>query len=247
MAELTERSRTRYHRQIILPGWGEGAQAALEAASVTVVGAGGLGSTALVQLAEAGIGRIRVVDSDRVELSNLNRQILHWEADIGVEKVDSASAKLRLINSAVEIEPVCARLAEENVREVLGDPDAVIDALDNFEARFLINRFAVENGIPLFHGAVWGLEGRATTILPGRSACLRCLYERVPAPQAEIPVVGVAPALIATVQVTEVIKYFTGLGELLAGQLLIYDGTSMLFLKSAVQRRPDCPVCGQTQ
>jgi adenylyltransferase/sulfurtransferase len=245
MARLTERSRIRYHRQIILPGWGEKAQGALEAASVAVVGAGGLGSTALVQLAEAGIGRIRVVDSDRVEPSNLNRQILHWEADVGVEKVDSASQKLRRINTAVEVEPICARVSEENVREVLGEPDAVIDALDNFEARFLVNRFAVEKNIPLFHGAVWGLEGRAMTILPGRTPCLQCLYERVPEPQGEIPVVGVTPALIATIQVTEAIKYFTGIGELLAGQLLVYDGTSMLFLKSEVQRRPDCPVCGQ--
>jgi adenylyltransferase/sulfurtransferase len=244
MIDLTDHDRTRYHRQMILPGWGEEAQRTLKRASVTVVGAGGLGSTSLVQLAEAGIGTIRIVDSDRAELSNLNRQILHWEADIGRDKAVSAAEKLSRINAEVHIETVARRLSDDNAADVLGEPDAIVDALDNFEARFAINRFAVEKAIPLFHGAVWGFEGRATTILPGSTPCLRCIYEQVPPSEGEIPVVGVTPAVIAAIQVTETLKYFTGIGELLTGQLLVYDGNSMRFLKAAVDRRRDCPVCG---
>ncbi len=124
------------------------------------------------------------------------------------------------------------------------ETDALIDALDNFPTRMAINRIAVKRGIPLFHGAVWGLEGQASTIIPGKTACLQCLYGELPQDQGVVPVAGVTPAVIAAIQVTEVIKYFTGVGELLAGKLLIHDGTSMLFLTSSFQRRTDCPVCG---
>lgn len=244
MIGLSEDEGRRYHRQMILQGWGEAAQSRLKAARVAVIGAGGLGSTALLQLAAAGFGMVRVIDKDRVDLSNLNRQVLHWEADLGRSKVDSACRKLRRANHHVELEAVEAELDAGNADRLLGDCDGLIDGLDSLPARLLVNEVAVRRRVPLFHGAVWGLEGRATTVLPGRTPCLRCLYGDASADAATVPVVGVTPALIAAVQVTEAVKHFTGIGELLAGQLLVYDGASMLFLKAAVARDPDCPVCG---
>lgn len=230
---------------MLLAGWGEAAQARLKATTIGVVGAGGLGCPALLQLAAVGFGRIIVVDRDAVELSNLNRQVLHWEADLERPKAHSASEKLRRMNSNVKVEAVVAELTHENIDRILGEADALIDALDNFPDRLLINEFAVTRRIPLFHGAVWGLEGRAITVLPGRTACLRCLYGEPPRRADTFPVVGVAPALVAAIQVTEAIKHFTGIGQILAGELLVYDGASMRFLQARVERRPDCPVCGR--
>ena len=245
MDKLNEDERTRYHRQMLLAGWGEGVQATLKATTIGVVGAGGLGCSALLQLAAVGFGRIIVVDRDAVEQSNLNRQVLHWEADLGRPKVHSASEKLLRMNSNVKVEAVVAELTHENIDRILGEADALIDALDNFPDRLLINEFAVSRRIPLFHGAVWGFEGRAITVLPGRTPCLRCLYGEPPRTAGVFPVVGVAPALVAAIQVTEAIKHFTGIGQMLAGELLVYDGASMRFLRARVERQPDCPVCGR--
>ena len=247
MNGLTEAERTRYQRQMLLGGWGESAQIKLKAASIGVVGAGGLGCSVLLQLAAAGFGRIILVDKDTVELSNLNRQVLHWEADLERPKVDSAAEKLRSMNSHVRIEALRVTLTEENIGGVLGGADALIDALDNFPDRLLISDYAVSRGIPLFHGAVWGLEGRATTVIPGRTPCLRCLYDGLPRSKVLFPVAGVSPALVAAIQVTEAIKHFTGLGEPLAGELLIYDGASMRFLKARIEKKPGCPACARAR
>jgi adenylyltransferase/sulfurtransferase len=245
MEELNQDERARYQRQMLLAGWGEEGQKTLKATTIGVVGAGGLGCSALLQLAAVGFGRIVVVDRDTVELSNLNRQVLHWEADLARPKVHSASEKLRRMNSKVEVEAVLTELTRENIGQILGKADALIDALDNFPDRLLINEFAVAKRIPLFHGAVWGFEGRAITVLPGKTACLRCLYGEPPRTAGMFPVVGVAPALVAAIQVTEAVKHFTGIGEMLAGELLVYDGASMRFLRARVERRPDCPTCGR--
>jgi molybdopterin/thiamine biosynthesis adenylyltransferase len=240
---LTDNERSRYQRQMIIPGWGEEGQKKLKQARIGVIGAGGLGSTALMQLAAAGFGRIVFVDRDTVELSNLNRQVIHWESDIGRKKAESARAKLKKMNSEIELVCITQELTETNIEELLGDVEAIVDALDNFPDRFTINEFAVKRSVPFFHGAVRGFEGRATTIIPGDTPCFRCIYSAAP-PQEVFPVVGVSPALVAAVQVTEAIKYFTGIGELLTGQLLIYDGESMTFIKAEVERDPQCPVCG---
>jgi len=245
MSKLTEAEKTRYQRQMLLEGWGETAQARLKATTIGVVGAGGLGCSALLQLVAAGFGRIILVDKDTVELSNLNRQVLHWEADLERPKVDSACEKLRSMNSCVKIEPVAATLTDENIGQVLGQSDAVLDGLDNFPDRLLISDFAVSRGIPLFHGAVWGLEGRVTTVIPGRTPCLRCLYDGLPRSRVLFPVAGVSPALVAAIQVTEAIKHFAGLGEALAGELLVYDGASMRFFKARIERKPGCTACGR--
>jgi adenylyltransferase/sulfurtransferase len=242
MDELTAREKERYKRQMIVNGWGEEGQRKLKQATVGVVGAGGLGSPMLIYLAAAGFGRIIVADGDDVELSNLNRQVLHWDEDVGTPKVDSATAKLRRMNSDIEVLGIHGKIDEDNIEELYGEADALIDALDNFPSRYMLNDFAVKHKLPLFHGAVWGMEGRATTILPGETACFRCVHSEAPS-QEVFPVVGITPAIVAAIQVAEAVKYFTGIGELLADKLLIIDAETMEFLRFDLRKDPNCPVC----
>lgn len=241
---LSEDEKKRYHRQMIIPGWGMEMQLKLKGTKIGVVGAGGLGSFILMHLVAAGFGKIIFIDKDKVELNNLNRQVLHWEDDIGINKSDSAKRKLEKMNSSIEIISYAEEINDKNIYRIFSEADGLIDALDNFPGRFLINEFAVKRSIPLFHGAVWGFEGRVTTIIPGKTACLRCIYPEIPY-QETFPVTSVSPALIASIQVTEAIKYFTGIGELLSGQLLIYDGASSSFLKAKTERKSTCDVCNK--
>ncbi len=234
----------RYDRQIRIAGWGRRGQRKLARSSLFVAGAGGLGSCSAILLASAGIGRLRIVDKDVVELTNLNRQTLHWEADVGVPKAESARAKLVAINSGVRTEALKAEINEDSVDELLGGMDGIIDGLDNFETRYLLNREAVERGIPFFHGSVYGLEGRATTVLAGRSPCLRCIYESAPKPGI-FPVTGPVPSLVGSVQALESIKYLLDLGELLLGRMLVFDGQDLTFREIQIRRSPICPVCGK--
>lgn len=234
----------RYQRQILLQGFGEAGQEKLKKARVGVAGAGGLGSPAVLYLTAAGVGQIRVVDADSVELSNLNRQVLHWTPDIGRNKVDSAGYKLNQLNPEIKIEAVKERIEDDNVADLFQGQDIIIDAVDNLEARYLLNRMALQTGIPLVHGAVHGFEGRALTILPGQSACLMCIYHGVTIHQ-KIPVLGVTAGIIACIQAMEAIKYLTGIGQLLAGRLLIFDGLNLRFSEIKISRNPDCPHCGQ--
>jgi len=240
---LTEDERQRYDRQIMIRGIGEDGQEKLKQAKVIIAGSGGLGSPASIYLAAAGVGTIRIVDHDRVELSNLNRQILHWDKDVGRNKVDSAAEKLSQLNRGVEIEPVEVTISEDNVSSLVSGFDLIVDAMDNLPTRYLLNRAAIENGIPFVHGAVYGLEGRAMTIIPGKTACLRCVY-RGSIPEEKFPVIGVTPAVIACIQATEVIKYIVGIGKLLTNRLLVYDGLDMKFTEFSVKRNPNCDHCG---
>ncbi|MFC1869415.1 ThiF family adenylyltransferase [Thermodesulfobacteriota bacterium] len=240
---LTQGELKRYDRQIMIQEIGEKGQEKLKEAKVFIGGAGGLGSPIAIYLAAAGVGVIRIADNDRVELSNLNRQILHWDEDIGRKKVDSAKDKLRKLNPSVKFEVLHETIAEENVSQMVNGFDAIVDAMDNLPTRYLLNKVAIEKNIPFFHGAVSGLEGRAMTIIPGKTACLRCLY-RGPVPKEKFPVIGVTPAVIASIQVTEVVKYIVGMGELLTDTLFIYDGMSMTFDKFTVKRNPGCDHCG---
>ena len=237
---FTKEELVRYERQIIIPGWGEEGQEKLKKAKVVVAGAGGLGSAILNYLAVAGVGSIRVIDGDTVELSNLNRQILHLEKDIGRKKVDSASDRLQLLNPGIEIEAIGEVITEDNVFEMVGDY-LIVDALDNLPARYLLNRVAVQRKLTLFHGAVYGFEGRATTIIPGKTPCIKCLYKDVL--PGKIPVVGVIPAVIGCIQATEVIKYVVGIGELLINRLLIYDGLGQTFSEARLKQDPHCEEC----
>lgn len=239
---LSKDEHLRYDRQIMIPEIGAMGQEKLRNSRVFIAGAGGLGSPVALYLAAAGVGFLRIVDNDKVETSNLNRQILHWHEDVGRKKVVSARDKLVQLNPYVTIEALDITIEEGNVLEITKDVDAVVDAMDNLDTRFLLNRAALQTGVPFFHGAVRGFEGRAMTIIPGKTACLRCMRQGSIAPE-KFPVIGVAPAVIGCIQATEVIKYLLGMGMLLAGRLLIYDGTTMTFEEFAVNRNPHCDHC----
>jgi molybdopterin-synthase adenylyltransferase len=237
---LTPKDLKRYDRQIKLLG--EAGQEKLKRAKVFIAGAGGLGSPISIYLTAAGIGSITLVDNDTVELSNLNRQVLHWEKDTGRYKVESAEEKLSQINSDIEIEAQNATLTEDNISNLVNDADLIIDAMDNYPVRYLLNRMALSKKIPFIHGAINGFHGQATTVLPGRSACLRCIFRKAP-PPSKFPVIGVTPGIIGLVQANEAIKYLTEVGELLDGKLLLWDGLTSRTEILEVQRDPKCPEC----
>ena len=240
---LTTGERERYDRQIMIDEIGEEGQEKLKRAKVLIAGAGGLGSPASIYLTSAGVGMIRIVDHDRVDLSNLNRQVLHWERDTGRTKVESALDKLRNINPAIKIEAIEETITDSNLSRLVEGIDLIVDAMDNLPTRYLLNKVSLEKDIPLFHGAVHGFEGRAMTIIPGKTACLRCMY-RGPVPEGKFPVIGVTPAVIGSIQATEVIKYIVGIGKLLTNRLLMYDGLNLKFTEFSVRKNPNCEHCG---
>ncbi len=240
---LTTTERDRYQRQIMMDGFGEMGQEKLKQAKVFIAGAGGLGCAVSIYLAVAGVGQIRIVDRDVVELSNLNRQILHWDKDVARGKAESAGEKLRQMNSDIKIETIAESITEDNVLELVGDCHLIVDAMDNFPTRYLLNKAALSKNIPFFHGSVHGLDGLASTIIPGETACLRCIFPEPP-PVATFPVVGVTPGIIGLIQATEVIKYIVGIGELLKNRLLVWDGLSAKFGELIVNKDPHCRDCG---
>jgi molybdopterin/thiamine biosynthesis adenylyltransferase len=231
----------RYIRQI--PVIGKDGQERLASATVLIAGAGGLGSPAAMYLAAAGIGKIVIIDFDRVEESNLNRQILHWANDIGAKKTDSAREKLEALNPSITVSAVCERIDEKNARNFVKEADVVIDALDNFKTRLLLNTAAFEEDIPFIHGAIRGFHGQATTMLSGQTACLQCLYGPAPPVEEHTPVLGVTAGIIAMVQAGEAIKYLAGTGDLLANRLFIWDGLSSRADEIAIAPAPSCPLC----
>lgn len=233
----------RYKRQIMMNNFGEGGQEKLKRSRVLVAGLGGLGSPAAIYLAAAGIGNLRIVDSDKVELSNLNRQILHWTKDVGRSKADSAGEKLYQLNRETKIETIKERITEDNVSDLVSGCDLILDAMDNLETRYLLNRIAITRKIPFCHGAVHGFEGRAMTVIPGETACLMCIYQGANVNE-KVPVIGVTPGIIACIEATEAIKYITGIGKLLTNRLLVYDGLNMRFTEIQVSRNPACQHCG---
>lgn len=234
----------RYARQITLPEFGEAGQAKLRAASVLIVGAGGLGSPAAIYLAAAGVGRIGLVDFDRVDATNLHRQILYGTADVGREKPDAASEHLRSLNPDVAIETHAARLSSANALEILRGYDVIIDGTDNFATRYLVNDACVLLGKPNVYGSVFRFDGQVSIFATSDGPCYRCLYPTPPPPHlvpscAEGGVLGVLPGVIGTLQATEAIKLITGIGETLAGRLLLFDALRMTFRVMKLQRRCD--------
>jgi adenylyltransferase/sulfurtransferase len=218
---LSDEERDRYARQILL--FGEAGQEKLKRSSVFIAGAGGLGSVISYYMAAAGFGRIRIVDCDSVELSNLNRQIVHAHADLGRPKALSAYDALTGINPKIEVEALVETISEENIDQLLEGCDLIMDGMDRFSARYMLNRAALRKRIPLFHGAISGYQGQATTIIPGRTACLRCIFPRAP-PPSTFPALGSICGVIGSIQVTEAVKYVVGMGELLENRLLLCDG-----------------------
>lgn len=241
---LSQEELIRYDRQIMMPEIGREGQERLKSAKVFIAGAGGLGSPASIYLAAAGVGHIKIADHDTIEVSNLNRQILHWKEDLGRRKADSAMDKLRRMNPDIKLEITHESIDEKNVSRMVDGFDAIVDAMDNFKTRYILNKATVDKNIPFFHGAVRGFEGRAMTIIPGKTACLKCMYHGTP-PEEKSPVIGVTPAIIACIQATEVIKYLIGTGDLLSGRLLIYDGIGMIFREFKVRKNPECDHCGK--
>ncbi len=241
---LTRADLERYDRQIRYEGFGEDGQRKLKASHLVVAGAGGIGCPASMYLACAGVGRITVIDHQSVELSNLNRQVLHWEEDIGHPKAISAATKLRSLNPSIGVTPVTVEITTANAADLIKGASAVLDATDNFETRAILNRACVAEGIPFIHGGVWGLCGQVTTVVPGTTPCLACLYPQKPAEQRPFPVFGVTPAMVAIIQAIEAVKMIAGFGRLLAGQMLYFNEATMDFTFREVVRRPDCPVCG---
>jgi len=239
----------RYARHLTLPQIGEAGQARLSAGRVLVVGAGGLGSPAAFYLAAAGVGRIGVMDGDVVEPSNLQRQLLHRTADLGRPKVASAADALRALNPEIEVRPLAERLTADNGAHVLADYDVVIDATDNFAAKFLIADLCHAAGKPYVHGGIAGFYGQALTVRPGRSACYRCVFEAPPLPEAGPPSgpLGAVPGVIGSVQATEAIKLLLGAAdrELLVNRLFVYEAWHMTARCVRVSRRPGCLTCGQ--
>ncbi|MFC2041576.1 ThiF family adenylyltransferase [Chloroflexota bacterium] len=240
---LTAEEHKRYARQIIMRGIGEEGQEKLKRARVVIAGSGGLGSASSVYLAAAGVGTIRIIDHDTVELSNLNRQTLYSISDIDKSKAKSAAKKLSRLNSDIKIEAMDELISESNVSRLVDGFDLIVDAMDNLPARYLLNKTAIECHIPFFHGAVYGLEGRAMSIIPGETACLKCVY-RGHIQQDKVPIIGVTPAVIGCIQATEVIKYIVGTGKLLTNRLLVYDGLNMKFTELTVKRDQNCEHCG---
>jgi len=239
---LTDSEIKRYARQTMI--FGEEGQEKLKNAKVFIAGAGGLGSPISIYLAVAGVGNITLVDHDVVELSNLNRQILHGDNDINRKKTESAEETLRALNSDINVNIISDSITDDNIKELVRDSDLIIDAMDNFDTRHTLNRASVKLGIPYFHGAVSGFDGQATTIIPGKTACLNCIFPISP-PKTVFPIIGLTPGLIGLVQATEVVKYITGEGELLENEIFLWDGLKSSVEKVKTNKRPDCEVCGQ--
>jgi molybdopterin/thiamine biosynthesis adenylyltransferase len=238
---LSERERERYKRQMML--FGDEGQEQLKNAHIFIAGAGGLGSPVSLYLAVAGVGTITIADMDAVDLTNLNRQILHFDRDIGRKKTASAEEKLLEINPDITVHAIDAKIDETNAADLVGKADGIVDAMDNYPTRYLLNDVAIDKEIPLFHGGIRGFYGQATTIIPGISPCLKCIFPKAP-PMEVFPVVGVTPGLIGMVQATEVVKYLLGIGELLTGRLFIWDGMLAHAEEICVERNPGCEACG---
>jgi molybdopterin/thiamine biosynthesis adenylyltransferase/rhodanese-related sulfurtransferase len=248
-AGLTDEETRRYARQLLLPEVGVEGQRRLLDARVLVVGAGGLGSPAALYLAAAGVGTIGLVDDDVVELSNLQRQVLHSTERIGQAKAESGRLALEALNPAVQVVAHVERLDASNVERLLTGYDVIVDGSDRFETRYLVNDAAVALRKPVVHASVYRWEGQVTTLLPFEGPCYRCLHPAPPpeelAPACELAgVMGTLPGLAGTLQANEAIKLILGTGQPLVGRLLIFDAASVEFREIAVVRDPACPACG---
>jgi sulfur-carrier protein adenylyltransferase/sulfurtransferase len=248
---FTEDQVLRYSRHIILPKIGAAGQSKLMEARVLCVGAGGLGSPAAMYLAAAGVGTLGIVDFDRVDLTNLQRQILHDTDDVGRPKVDSAAERLNDINPEVDVVKHNVVLSSDNAFDILGDYDLVVDGSDNFPVRYLVNDATQMLGKPLVYGSIYQFDGQASVFMPGPGTpCYRCLFPEPPPPGsvpscAEGGVFGVLPGIIGSIQAVEAIKLIAGIGEPLVGRLLLFDALEMDFTTVKLRWDPNCPVCGE--
>jgi molybdopterin/thiamine biosynthesis adenylyltransferase/rhodanese-related sulfurtransferase len=247
---LTKEQRERYSRHILVPEIGLEGQTKLLEAKVLLLGAGGLGSPTALYLAAAGVGTLGIVDDDEVDLSNLQRQVIHTTDRIGVPKVDSAEESIKAINPDVEVVKYQTRLDASNIMEIIPGYDVIVDGVDNFPTRYLLNDATVRLGIPVVSASILGFDGQLSVFAPHEGPCYRCLYP-VPPPAELAPscgangVLGVLPGTMGLLQATEVIKLVTGAGEPLIGRLLLYEALGATFTELKVRRDPECPVCSK--
>ena len=236
-----ESSDARYLRQI--PLFGKEGQKKLKNARILLAGAGGLGSAIATYLSAAGVGYIRIVDEDVVESSNLNRQILYHEQDIGACKVEAAEKTIHALNRDVEVDAACRHIGEKSVGDLVQGMDLILDGMDNFAARYVLNRAGLDEKIPFIHGAVNGFYGQVTTLVPGVTPCLRCIVPTTPTWEKNA-IIGVTCGVIGSIEASEAIKYLAGTGELLKNRLLLWDGLRGECESIGIVNSPDCTDCG---
>jgi molybdopterin/thiamine biosynthesis adenylyltransferase len=247
---LTKEQRERYSRHLLVPEIGLEGQTKLLEAKVLLLGAGGLGSPTALYLAAAGVGTLGIVDDDEVDLSNLQRQVIHTTDRIGVAKVDSAEESIKAINPGVDVKKYRVRLDASNIMEIIDGYDVIVDGVDNFPTRYLLNDATVRLGIPVVSASILGFDGQLSVFAPHDGPCYRCLYP-VPPPAEMAPscgangVLGVLPGTMGLLQATEVIKLVTGAGEPLIGRLLLYEALSATFTELKVRRDPECEICSK--
>ena len=252
MIDFTTEQLERYSRHILLQDVGVEGQAKLCNAKILIVGAGGLGAPAALYLAAAGIGKIGIVDSDHVEVSNLQRQICHFTKDIKTLKVESAKEKILAINADIQIKTYNNFLCAENIRDIIQGYDFIIDGTDNFPTKFLVNDACIMENIPFSHGGILRFDGQTMTVIPGKSACYRCVFRTPPPPDAvptcsQAGVLGAIAGMLGTIQTAEALKFITGTGDLLTNTLLSFDAKTMNFRKVVLTKQEDCPICGENQ
>ncbi len=249
ITELNDEQIERYSRHIILKEVGYAGQLKILNSSVLIIGAGGLGAPIGLYLAAAGVGKIGIIDGDRVDITNLQRQVIHHTKDIGIAKVESAAEKMRAINPDIEIITYQDLFMAHNAFDLMKGYDFVIDGTDNFPAKFLVNDACVLAGMPFSHGGILRFVGQTMTVLPGQSACYRCVFFQPP-PANAIPscsqagVLGVLAGVLGTLQATEALKFFLKQGDLLINTMLTYDALKMNFRKISFKKNPNCPICG---
>ncbi len=249
---LNDKEKEKYNRQLIIPGFGSEGQHKLKSSKVLVVGLGGLGSSVLYYLASAGIGTIGIIDKDNVELSNLNRQILHNEENLNQPKTDSASEKIQKLNADIKIIPYNETLTQENAKGIISGYDFVIEASDNFETKFLINDYCIKLGIPFVIGGVLQFEGQLMTVLPRKSACYRCIFKELPE-KGSYPttdkegIIGTVAGLFGIIEANEAIKYivFEDPEKLLTNKILYIELKSNNFEVYSIQRDDNCIICSE--
>jgi len=246
---LTGEQAQRYSRHLLIPEVGERGQHRLLQSKVLLIGAGGLGSPAALYLAAAGVGTIGVVDSDVVDLTNLQRQILHTTERIGRPKVESATATIEALNPDVKVIAYAERLTAANIDRIIAGYDVIVDGADNFPTRYLLNDASIKHGIPVVHGSIYRFEGQLTVFKPGAGPCYRCLFHQPPPPElapscAEAGVLGVLPGIVGTLQANEALKLVLGIGEPLVGRYLLIDALDASFREVKLRRDPGCPACG---
>ena len=240
---LSDAELARYQRQMNIDGWGEEAQSRLKASTVFIAGAGGLGSPVAMYLAVAGVGQLRIADADSPEMSNFNRQILHDLSRIGMNKAASARLTLGKLNPDVQVLALGHEITAQNAEQLVGDAQIIVDCLDNFATRFVLNQVALRRRIPLVHGAVWGVDGRLAFIHAPDTPCLRCIVPEPPPPQL-VPVLGATAGIIGSLQALTAIQFLAGMVATRGGELLVWDGSAMRLTQYRTQKVPHCPACG---